>query len=108
MLASAARRERRASGQGNSPTEKRYVIYYFNSRDSYVHHEDTTVTTKTDAPLSGDLTLNEITSTVPRALEVFNRYGLDSCCGGAKPLGLVCERHGLDLEKVLGDIQSVA
>jgi len=66
------------------------------------------MTTMTDAPLSGDLTLNEIAAAVPRALEVFNRYGLDSCCGGAKPLALVCEKHGLDLEKVLGDIRSVA
>lgn len=64
--------------------------------------------TKTDAQLSGDLTLNEITSAVPSALEVFSRYGLDSCCGGAKPLALVCEKHGLDLEQVLSDIQSVA
>lgn len=66
------------------------------------------MTTRTDIPLSGDLTLNEITTAVPRALEVFNRIGLDSCCGGAKPLGLVCEKHGLDLEKMLGDIRSVS
>ena len=65
------------------------------------------MTARTDAPLSGELTLNEIAATVPRALEVFNRYGLDSCCGGAKPLGLVCEKHGLDLEQVLGDVRSV-
>jgi iron-sulfur cluster repair protein YtfE (RIC family) len=64
--------------------------------------------TKIDAQLSGDLTLNEITSAVPSALEVFGRYGLDSCCGGAKTLALVCEKHGLDLEQVLSDIQSVA
>jgi iron-sulfur cluster repair protein YtfE (RIC family) len=66
------------------------------------------MTTRTDTQFTGDLTLNEITSAVPRALEVFNRYGLDSCCGGAKPLGLVCQKHGLDLEQVLGDIRSVA
>ncbi len=64
--------------------------------------------TRTDVPLSADLTLNEIAAMVPRALEVFNQYGLDSCCGGAKPLGLVCEKHGLDLQKVLGELQSVA
>ena len=65
------------------------------------------MTTKTDAPLSGDLTLNEIAAAVPRALEVFDRYGLDSCCGGAKPLALVCEKHALDLAKVLSDIRFV-
>ena len=66
------------------------------------------MTIKTDAAVTGDLTLNEIAATVPRALEVFDRYGLDSCCGGAKPLALVCEKHALDLAKVLSDIQSVS
>ena len=63
--------------------------------------------TRTETPLSGELTLNEIAAAVPRALEVFSRYGLDSCCGGAKPLGLICEKHGLDLGQVLGDVRSV-
>ena len=65
------------------------------------------MTTRTDAPLSGELTLNDIAAAVPRALEVFNRYGLDSCCGGAKPLALVCEKHGLDLEAVLGELKAL-
>ena len=65
------------------------------------------MTAKTDAPLTGDLTLNDIAAAVPRALEVFDRYGLDSCCGGAKPLALVCEKHALDLAKVLSDIRFV-
>lgn len=65
------------------------------------------MTTRTDAPLHGTLTLNEIAATVPRALEVFNRHGLDSCCGGAKPLALVCEKHGLDLETVLAELKAL-
>jgi len=65
------------------------------------------MTTRTDAPLNGELTLNDIAAAVPRALEVFNRYGLDSCCGGAKPLALVCEKHGLDLEAVLGELKAL-
>jgi len=66
------------------------------------------MTTRTAPPLNGDLTLNDIAAAVPRALEVFNRYGLDSCCGGAKPLGLVCEKHGLDLDAVLRDLRALA
>jgi regulator of cell morphogenesis and NO signaling len=56
---------------------------------------------------TADMTLNEITLAQPRAVEVFDRYGLDSCCGGAKPLALVCERHGLDLEAVLRDLRAL-
>ena len=65
------------------------------------------MTTRTETPLSGELTLNDIAAALPRALEVFGRYGLDSCCGGAKPLGLVCEKHGLDLETVLTELKAL-
>ncbi len=66
------------------------------------------MTTKTDTPVTGDLTLNDIAAAVPRALEVFASHGLDSCCGGAKPLALVCEKHHLDLDAVLQEIRALA
>lgn len=61
----------------------------------------------TDVTVTGAMTLNEISLAVPRALEVFNKYGLDSCCGGAKPLALVCERHGLDLDTLLTELRTL-
>jgi len=61
----------------------------------------------TDAPITGALSLNEIAAQQPRALEVFNRLGLDSCCGGAKTLALVCEKHQLNLEEVLRDLHAL-
>jgi regulator of cell morphogenesis and NO signaling len=66
------------------------------------------MTTKTKTLLTGELTLNEISLAEPRALEVFNRHGLDSCCGGAKPLALVCEKHGLDVEALLTELRAQA
>lgn len=64
--------------------------------------------TTTAAPrFSGDLSLNDIVQREPRALDVFNRYGLDSCCGGAKTLALVCERHQLSLDDVLGELHAL-
>lgn len=65
------------------------------------------MTVKTAAPLSAEMTLNEIAAAAPRALEVFDRLGLDSCCGGAKPLSLVCERHKLDLEAILTELRAL-
>jgi iron-sulfur cluster repair protein YtfE (RIC family) len=61
----------------------------------------------TESTIAGAMTLNEISLAVPRALEVFARHGLDSCCGGAKPLALVCERHGLDLEAILSELRAL-
>ncbi len=61
----------------------------------------------TETSIAATMTLNEISLIAPLALEVFARYGLDSCCGGAKPLALVCERHGLDLDEVLKELRAV-
>jgi len=61
----------------------------------------------TETTIAETMTLNEISLVSPRALEVFARHGLDSCCGGAKPLALVCERHGLDLEALLTELRAL-
>lgn len=61
----------------------------------------------TESTIVETMTLNEISLIAPQALEVFARYGLDSCCGGAKPLALVCERHGLNLDDVLKELRAL-
>ena len=61
----------------------------------------------TETTIAATMTLNEISLAAPRTLEVFARHGLDSCCGGAKPLALVCERHGLDVDEVLKQLRAV-
>ena len=62
----------------------------------------------TDVAITGTMTLNEIALRLPRAVEVFERHALDSCCGGAKPLELVCERHGIELAALLGELRALA
>ncbi len=59
-------------------------------------------------PAFRDLALNAIVALTPRAVEVFDRYGFDSCCGGAKTLALVCETHGVPLDDVLRDLLAVS
>jgi regulator of cell morphogenesis and NO signaling len=41
-------------------------------------------------------TLNEIVARYPAALPVLQRFGLDTCCGGALPLATAAEHHALD------------
>ena len=38
---------------------------------------------------------------VPGANEVFQRFGLDCCCGGELPVAEAARRHGVDLEGLL-------
>lgn len=61
----------------------------------------------TIAAIAPEMTLNEITLAQPRAVEVFAKYGLDACCGGAKPLALVCEKHALDLAHLLRELRAL-
>ena len=60
-----------------------------------------------DVQIDGTMTLNAIMLLQPRAVEVFAQHGLDSCCGGAKPLALVCEKHGLDLGALLEQLRAL-
>lgn len=56
-----------------------------------------------DRPTS-EMTLNEITSRWPATLEVLGRYGLDTCCGGALPLGEAAPKHGVDPDMVVREL----
>lgn len=54
-----------------------------------------------------EYTLNEIVALNPQTLPVLSRNGLDTCCGGALKLREAAERHGLDLEKLMTELQEV-
>ena len=48
------------------------------------------------APLARDLTVNETIARFPQTVGVFNRFGIDACCGGAVPLDEAAQRDGAD------------
>ncbi|MBK9940979.1 MAG: DUF542 domain-containing protein [Kouleothrix sp.] len=50
--------------------------------------------------------LNAIVDRVPQALPVLQRLGLDTCCGGALPLQVAVQHHGLDLAQVLAALRA--
>jgi len=51
-------------------------------------------------------TLNAIVARYPATLAVFQRLGLDACCGGSLPLATAAEHHALDLQAVLAALAS--
>ena len=53
------------------------------------------------------LTINDLLLRYPSVVPVLNGFGIDSCCGGAKPLGEVIEGHRLDADLLLGEIAAV-
>lgn len=58
--------------------------------------------------ITADLTVNQVALLAPATLPVFARWGVDSCCGGAKTLATVAERHGHDLVALLADLNAAA
>lgn len=57
-------------------------------------------TTPTDPHTLEDRLVAELVATDPRRAVVFERLGIDYCCGGNVPLADACIEHGLDLAVV--------
>jgi len=46
-------------------------------------------------------TVNDVIERFPATLSVFNRFGIDTCCGGALPLLTVTSRHRINAGALL-------
>ncbi|MDW8356229.1 MAG: iron-sulfur cluster repair di-iron protein [Bryobacterales bacterium] len=54
------------------------------------------------------LTLGEMAARNPAAIRVFEKYGLDYCCGGGRPFEEACRERGLLAEQIAAEIARVA
>jgi regulator of cell morphogenesis and NO signaling len=50
-------------------------------------------------------TVATIATEIPGAAGVFERHGIDYCCGGKLPLARACQKRGLDAEAVLVEVK---
>lgn len=53
-------------------------------------------------------TVTEIASALPSSVRVFQRHGIDFCCGGKTPLALACEQLGIPFTEVATAIEASA
>jgi regulator of cell morphogenesis and NO signaling len=53
-----------------------------------------------------NVTVSEIAVGSLAAVRVFERLGIDYCCGGKRPLAAVCQEKGLDIDDVQRALQS--
>jgi regulator of cell morphogenesis and NO signaling len=56
--------------------------------------------------LTEQSTLRSIALENPATIRVFERYHLDYCCGGRRPLSQACAEQGLDSAAVLADLEA--
>ncbi len=53
-------------------------------------------------------TVREIALEQPTSVRVFERLGIDYCCGGRKPLTEACSEHNLEVAAVVNALESAA
>jgi regulator of cell morphogenesis and NO signaling len=51
--------------------------------------------------LNADKTVREFATAIPNATRIFEKFGIDYCCGGAKPLQAACRQANVSLDEVL-------
>ncbi len=57
--------------------------------------------------ITQETTVNEVLALGQPAWEVLNRYGLDTCCGGNETLQEQAVRLGIDLLKLLDELNAL-
>lgn len=57
--------------------------------------------------INPEATVGELVAEQAARARVFEKFGLDYCCGGKIPLARACDQHGVDLNAVLDELRRV-
>ena len=55
--------------------------------------------------ISPDTTVADLVVARPASARIFERLGLDYCCGGKRPLADACRKRGLDVDAVVAELE---
>ena len=53
-------------------------------------------------------TVREIAQTQPTSIRVFEKFGIEYCCGGRKPLAEACAVNDIDVDTVIAALEAAA
>lgn len=56
--------------------------------------------------ITENMLVGDIAASFPSSVAVFQRNGIDFCCGGKKPLGVACEEQGTSVAGLIADIEA--
>jgi regulator of cell morphogenesis and NO signaling len=58
--------------------------------------------------IAATTTIGELASRLPRAIRIFEKHGIDYCCGGTKSLAEACDSAGVRVEEVISEMDQEA
>jgi iron-sulfur cluster repair protein YtfE (RIC family) len=61
-----------------------------------------------DIVITPDMTLNEVIRKYPSTMGVFNRFNVDSCCGGARTIRAMAAEDKVDIETFINSLKEAA
>ncbi len=61
-----------------------------------------------EAPFDPTWTVNDVIAREPRTIEVFNRFGIDTCCGGGVAIAEAARRDGVEFDRLFAELRRVA
>ena len=56
--------------------------------------------------LDAQTTVGELVVEQPGRARVFERHGIDFCCGGKTPLSDACAKKSVDIEQIIGELNA--
>ena len=59
----------------------------------------------TETTIDSTASVNDVIARYPATIAVFNKFGLDTCCGGAAPIAVAARRDGADLAALLAELR---
>jgi len=51
------------------------------------------------------MSINQIIRRYPSTIGIFNKFNIDSCCGGSETLEKAVKNAGADIDKVIAEIK---
>ncbi len=60
------------------------------------------------ALINKDMIINDVTRKYPQTLKVFAQFKVDSCCGGACSIETTATADGVDVDKLVEELDKVA
>ena len=58
--------------------------------------------------ITDSTTVADIAAALPSSVRVFQRHGIDFCCGGKTPLAVACRQHGVAFSDLVAAIETSA